>query len=94
MPHLFFRQKIRIGASALVSALHALPWEGSDEEGSSSEDEEAASTQRMGVSAMHDRRSRPQCELFLLENVSESRRGGMRTARHFKRGVDTSMKQG
>jgi hypothetical protein len=47
-----------MGASALVSALNALPWEGEDEESSSSEGEEAP-RRRMGASMAPRRTLRP-----------------------------------
>ncbi|OCF41403.1 sterol 3-beta-glucosyltransferase [Kwoniella heveanensis CBS 569] len=56
-----FRQKVRMGASALVSALNALPWE--EDSSDSEEDEEHDtydSSSRQGTASMvHDKTQRP-----------------------------------
>ena len=54
------RQKIRMGASALMSALNAIPWEDDeDDDGSSSDEDDNRDFKRMGGSIMPQKASRP-----------------------------------
>lgn len=53
-------QQIRMGASALVSALNALPWEEDDESDDGEDDDEFMEPARGSSSAMYERKQRPQ----------------------------------
>ncbi len=53
-------QKVRMGASALFSALNALPWEGDEEDEESLSDEEDERPRRkMGATVVPQRAQRP-----------------------------------
>ncbi|OXG86709.1 sterol 3-beta-glucosyltransferase [Cryptococcus neoformans var. grubii Br795] len=53
-------QQIRMGASALVSALNALPWEEDDESDDGEDDDEFMEPARGSSSAMYEKKQRPQ----------------------------------
>lgn len=54
------RRKVRMGASALISALNALPWEGEeDEEESSSDEEDERHRRKLGATMNPQKAQRP-----------------------------------
>jgi sterol 3beta-glucosyltransferase len=64
--------QVRMGTSALMSALNAMPWDSDEEDASSSSDEDEPSVQSGRPNATSSRPSRPQCESSLC--LSYSRR--------------------